>query len=306
MSSRSDAALLLGGDALIALAVIGAAVMGAGTPWRPTAPDGGGPAARAATVVAGAGVAAPLRVCADPNNLPFSNEKAQGFENRIAALIARDLGTQVRYTWWPQRRGFVRNTLAAGRCDVVMGVPAHYDPTLTTRPYYRSSYVFVTRAGRQLAIRSFADPALRGLRIGVHMMGDDYANSPAAMALARHGLGPQLVPFMIYGDYSQADPPARLVRAVAADSIDVAVAWGPLAGWYARRSPVPLTVTPVEPDASAPRSQFVFDIALGVRHGDTARRAWLDRELVRRRADIRRILDDYGVPRLADAAPGGR
>ena len=233
-----------------------------------------------------------LRVCADPNNMPFSNERQQGFENRIASLIARDLGVPVQYTWWPERRGFVRNTLKARTCDVVMEVPASYELTEHTAPYYRSTYVFVTRADRHLAIKSFDDPALRHLRIGIHMMGDDYANSPAATALARRGLAAQIVAFMIYGDYSQPDPPARLIRAVASDSVDVAVAWGPLAGYFAKRSPVRLVLTPVLPASR----EFAFSMAMGVRHGDSTTRAVLDAELARRRADIRRILEDYGVP----------
>jgi quinoprotein dehydrogenase-associated probable ABC transporter substrate-binding protein len=253
-----------------------------------------------------------LRVCADPNNLPFSNEKQQGFENRIASLIAKDLGVPVQYTWWPERRGFVRNTLKAKRCDVVMEVPASYELTERTAPYYRSTYVFVTRADRHLTIRSFDDPALRHLRIGIHMMGDDYANSPAAVALARRGLAAQIVPYMIYGDYSQPDPPARLIRAVAEDSVDVAVAWGPLAGYFAKKSPVRLTLTPVTP-ASGGRfpahaltgegdEGFAFSMAMGVRHGDSVWRAILDSELTRRRGDIRRILEEYGVPLVDTAA----
>jgi quinoprotein dehydrogenase-associated probable ABC transporter substrate-binding protein len=233
-----------------------------------------------------------LRVCADPNNMPFSNQRQEGFENRIASLIARDLGVPVQYTWWPERRGFVRNTLKARVCDVVMEVPASYELTGHTAPYYRSTYVFVTRADRHLTIKSFDDPALRHLRIGIHMMGDDYANSPAASALARRGLAAQIVPFMIYGDYSRPDPPTQLIRAVAADSVDVAVAWGPLAGYFAKRSPVRLVLTPVVPASR----EFAFSMAMGVRHGDSTTRAVLDTELTRRRADIRRILEDYGVP----------
>jgi quinoprotein dehydrogenase-associated probable ABC transporter substrate-binding protein len=249
-----------------------------------------------------------LRVCADPNNLPFSNDKQQGFENRIASLIASDLGLPVRYTWWPQRRGFVRNTLKAGVCDVVMEVPSGYELTAHTAPYYRSTYVFVTRADRHLAIRSFDDPALRHLRIGIHMMGDDYANSPAAIALARRGLAGQVVPFMIYGDYSQPDPPARLIRAVATDSIDVAVAWGPLAGYFAKRLPARLAITPVTtargrsgaPDSPGTTDDgFAYSMSLGVRRGDSAWRAMLDAELTKRRDDIRRILEEYGVPLVA-------
>ena len=265
-------------------------VADARTPW-PAASDSAAP-----------GAPAPLRVCADPNNLPFSNEKEQGFENRIAALIARDLGTTVHYTWWPQRRGFARNTLRAGTCDVILGIPSSYELALPTAPYYRSTYVFVTRADRRLDIDSFDDRDLRGLRIGVHMMGDDYANSPAAVALERRGLGDRIVPYMIYGDYSEPDPPARLIQAVARGEVDVAVAWGPLAGWYAKRSTVPLTLTPVAPSVDVPFLPFVFDIAMGVRRGDVARRAQLDSELVRRRAEIREILEDYGVPLLGGGA----
>ncbi|HUR94055.1 MAG TPA: hypothetical protein VMY76_05700, partial [Gemmatimonadales bacterium] len=122
-------------------------------------------------------------MCADPNNLPFSNRREQGFENRIAALIGAELGARVQYTWWPQRRGFVRNTLNAERCDVVIGVPDGFDEVLTTRPYYRSAYAFVSRAGG-VSVRSFDDPALRTLRIGVHFTGAG-GNPPPAEALAR-------------------------------------------------------------------------------------------------------------------------
>jgi len=246
-----------------------------------------------------------LRVCADPNNLPFSNDKQQGFENRIASLIASDLGVPVRYVWWPQRRGFIRNTLKTGVCDVVMEVPVGYELTAHTAPYYRSTYVFVTRADRHLAIRSFDDPVLRRLRIGIHMMGDDYANSPAAIALARRGLAGQIVPFMIYGDYSQPDPPARLIRAVSTDSVDVAVAWGPLAGYFAKRSPTPLVLTPVASEPGDAAARFAYSISLGVRRGDTAWRATLDAELTKRRGDIHQILEEYGVP-LVPIADGPR
>ncbi|HEY9226148.1 MAG TPA: hypothetical protein VIP11_05845, partial [Gemmatimonadaceae bacterium] len=117
-----------------------------------------------------------LRVCADPNNLPFSDSAENGFENRIASLIAREGGFNLEYTWWPARRGFIRNTLRAGKCDVVMGVPSNYELTMRSIPYYRSTYVFVIRADRRLAVRSFDDTVLRHLKVGIHMMGDDYAN----------------------------------------------------------------------------------------------------------------------------------
>ena len=171
-----------------------------------------------------------LRVCADPNNLPFSNDREQGFENAIARIVGAELHRSVRYTWWPQRRGFVRNTLNAGKCDVVLGVPAGYALTRNTRPYYRSTYVFVTRADRH-AVTSFDDPLLRTLRIGVPVAGDDYDNPPPVVALAVRGLYGNVHGFSLYGDYSQTAPPARLVDAVANDDVDVAIAWGPMAGY---------------------------------------------------------------------------
>src|SRR5829696_4599439 len=138
-----------------------------------------------------------LRVCADPNNLPFSNEAREGFENKVVDLIAEDLGATVAYTWWAQRRGFVRNTLKAGLCDVVMGVPTSFDLALTTRPYYRSTYVFVSRAEGGRRIESFDDPALRRLRIGVQMIGDDYSNAPPAHALAQRHIVSNVVGYMV-------------------------------------------------------------------------------------------------------------
>jgi mxaJ protein len=238
-----------------------------------------------------------LRVCADPNNLPFSNSRGEGFENRIAALIARDLGEQVEYTWWAQRRGFARSTLNAGSCDVILGVPTGYGPARTTQPYYRSTYVFVTRRDRGLHITSLDDPRLRTLRIGVHLIGDDYANTPAVHSLSQRGLTSNLIGFTLYGDYAKPNPPARLIEAVANKEVDVAVAWGPLAGYFARQSKVPLDLQPVSPARDGPLT-YVFDIAMGVRRRDSTRAAALDQEIARRRADIDRILVAYGVPLL--------
>jgi mxaJ protein len=147
-----------------------------------------------------------LRVCADPNNLPFSNDNGEGFENKIAALIAHDLAVKVEYTWFAQRRGFVRNTLNAGACDVVMGIPAASEMMLTTRPYYRSTYVFLTRADCGLNIESLDDPRLAKLRLGVHLIGDDYANAPPMHALARRGIVKNVAGYSIYGDYSRPQP----------------------------------------------------------------------------------------------------
>ncbi|HJR17020.1 MAG TPA: substrate-binding domain-containing protein, partial [Gemmatimonadales bacterium] len=241
--------------------------------------------------------AAPLRVCADPNNLPFSNRRREGLENRLAELVARELKTTVSYVWWAQRRGFVRNTLAAGHCDVIMGVPSNLTSVLTTQPYYRSRYVFVSRADRKLLIESFDDPRLRRLRIGVQVVGDG-ANTPPMDALARRGLARNLVGYTVFGDYAQPNPPARIMDAVARGDVDIAIVWGPLAGFFAQRSSVPLQLGNVPADSSLP---FEFSIAMAVRKDDGARRAALNEVLERRRPEIEQILDQYGVPRAGAA-----
>ena len=234
-----------------------------------------------------------LKVCADPNNLPFSNERGDGFENRLAELVARDLGAEVRYTWWAQRRGFVRNTLQAGACDVIMGIPTGFELARATRPYYRAGYAFVFRQASDLDLRSIDDPRLRSLRIGVHVIGEDYADVPPARALARRGMIENMVGYSIFGNYAEPDPPARLIEAVADGEIDVAIAWGPLAGYSARRQAVPLTVVPVSPGIDD--QPFVFYIAMGVRRRDAALAAQLDAVLERRAADIEALLREYGI-----------
>ena len=183
---------------------------------------------------------------------------------------------------------------------------------LTTAPYYRSSYVFVSRADRHLHVRSFDDPALHRLRVGVQLIGDDFANTPPVHALARRGIVRNIVGFTLYGDYRQPNPPARIVDAVERGTVDVAVVWGPLAGYFAKRSPVPLDVVPVSParDGVLP---FVFDIAMGVRKGDVALRDRLDTVIAQRKPAIDSILAAYGVPLVpvrgavtGAAAEGGR
>ena len=250
-----------------------------------------------AVVFAVAASPAPLRVCSDPNNLPFSNQKGDGFENRLAELLARDAGTSLRYTWWAQRRGFLRNTLSAGSCDVVIGYPSHADSVLTTRPYYRSTYVFVTRRSRRLRIRSFDEPTLRTLRIGVQLVGDDGANSPPAHALSRRGIVSNLVGYSVYGDYRNNSPPSDIVAAVARGDVDVAAVWGPLAGYFAALQNVPLDLVPVQPQIDGPLPQ-AFDISMAVRRNDRARQQQLDAFLLRHRHDIDTILAEYHVPRV--------
>ena len=239
-----------------------------------------------------------LRVCADPNNLPFSNERGEGLENALARLVARELGAELAYTWMPQRRGFVRRTLASGACDAMMEAPTSLDLVLTTAPYYRSTYVFVYRKDRALGLRSFDDPVLRTLRIGVQLVGDDGWNTPPAHALARRGIVGGVVGYTLYGNYREPNPPARLIGGVARGDVDVAIAWGPLAGYFAPRQGVELAVVPVAPQVDPPFLPFVFDISMAVRRGDTALRDELDGVLVRRRAEIDALLDRFGVPRV--------
>jgi mxaJ protein len=270
---------------------------------RSTAPVGPGHLVVASTEARPAPPrASVLRVCADPNNLPFSNDREQGFENAIARLAARELGRRLEYYWQPQRRGFIRTTLNAGWCDLVIGVPARFDLARTTRPYYRSTYVFVSRAGRA-PIRSLDDPRLRAVRVGVEMTGEDAENPPALQALARRRIFDNVRGYLVYGDYSTPDPPRRVIDAVANGDVDTAIAWGPMAGYFASRVPTRLTVAAVSPVDDGPGLQFTFDIAMGVRHGDAALAGALDRVIDRRGHEIRTILRRFHVPLVG---AGGR
>lgn len=245
-----------------------------------------------------------FRVCADPNNLPFSNRDGAGFENELAQMVATSLGKSVSYTWWAQRRGFIRHTLKAGDCDVVMGVPAGYELVETTAPYYRSSYVFVSKLDRDLRISSIQDPRLRKLKIGVHLIGDDATNTPPAHALGHEGIVDNIVGFTIYGDYRQPNPPMRMIEAVEKGEIDIAAAWGPFAGYAAKHSPVPLRIDIIDADTRFAPLRFQFDIAMGVRHGDHGLRKRLDEVIARDKPRIDALLQRYGVPllRLSQAA----
>ncbi|HVH13393.1 MAG TPA: substrate-binding domain-containing protein [Longimicrobium sp.] len=238
-----------------------------------------------------------LRVCADPNNLPFSNAKGEGFENRIATLVAREMGREVRYTWWPQRRGFFRETLRAGKCDVVIGVPSSLELVEPTRPYYRSTYVFVSRRDRGLHLSSFDDLRLKTLRLGVQVLGDDGFNTPPVHALATRGVVGNLRGYTVYGDYSRPNPPAAIIHAVERGEVDAAIVWGPLAGYFGARSRVPLEITPVQPQIDPPFLPFVYDISMGTRRGETLG-AQLDAIIRNRREEIDGILRDFGVPRV--------
>ena len=246
----------------------------------------------------GVGAAEVLRVCADPNNLPFSNAQEQGFENRLAEMLARDMRRPLQYQWWPQRRGFLRHTIDADRCDVVLGVPAQMERLATTSPYYRSTYVFVTRRARQLGLTSLDDPRLRRLRIGVPLIGDDGANAPPAHALARRGIVTNVVGYSVLGDYRRPSPPSALVEAVARGDVDVATVWGPVAGYFAARASTPLDVRPIAADPRPGEWPLVFAISMGTRRDDRMLLAALDAFVERRKAAIDAVLSEYHVPRV--------
>jgi quinoprotein dehydrogenase-associated probable ABC transporter substrate-binding protein len=235
-----------------------------------------------------------LRVCANPDNLPYSNRKAEGFENRIAELIAAELRLPITYTWHAQRRGFLRRTLNAGRCDLVVGAPAGLEGLVTTKPYYRSTYVFVTRQDRKLGIRSFDDPALKNFRIGLHVASDDGNNPPPAYSLARRGMARNIVGYRLWDVETIENPQGRIIDAVASGEIDVAIVWGPFAGYFAKDQSAAIEIVPVPPDIAELPSEF--DMALGVRKGEDAFKAQLESILDKRRDDIRAVLVSYGVP----------
>lgn len=248
-----------------------------------------------------------LRVCADPNNLPFSNIKQEGFENALAQLIARELGDTLEYFWWPQRRAWVRHSVGEGKCDVAIGVPTAFDPMTTTRPYYRSTYVFVSRADRHYNLHSLDDPRLKRLRIGLHFIGTDYSNPPPAHALGARGIVRNIVGYSIYGTFTDPNPPARLLDAVAKGDVDVAVVWGPLAGYFASREPSPLELTPLDsPVDKRTGTVFEFPISVGVRRGDTRLRDAIQEVLDRRSGAVNAILTRYGVVRTSSAALASR
>jgi mxaJ protein len=239
-----------------------------------------------------------LRVCADPNNLPFSNEAKAGFENKLADMVADELHEPVAYTWHAQRRGFIRETLKAKACDVVMGVPKQYGPVETTIPYYRSSYVFVTRADRHLDIQSIKDARLRTLRIGVQLIGDDGVNTPPAHALAAQGITNNVTGFPVYGDYRKPNPSSDILTAVERGDVDIAAVWGPLAGYFAKQSGGMLTISPMIDTESFAPLIFQFDMAMGVRKGDDTLRDTLDHIITQKRPQIASLLQSFGIPVL--------
>ena len=237
-----------------------------------------------------------LTACADPNNLPFSNKAGEGFENKLAQMIASDLHAKLDYMWWAQRRGYVRNTLNERKCDFWPGIGSNVEMVATSRPYYRSTYMFVSRASAKLDGLTLDDPRLRKLRIAVQMVGNEATNTPPAHALSSRGIVANVRGYMLYGDYSKPNPPAEIMQAVERGDVDVALVWGPLAGYFAARSPVPLRLEPVTPWMADMQWQMQFDISVGVQKDDQPLLKRIDGVLARRSGDIRNLLDAYHVP----------
>jgi quinoprotein dehydrogenase-associated probable ABC transporter substrate-binding protein len=234
-----------------------------------------------------------LRVCADPRNMPFSNEKGEGFENKIADLFAGKLGKSVGYTFYPQAPGFVRNTLGAYKCDVIMGYPQGNDIVQSTNPYYRTAYALVSRPGTGFDdIDTLADPRLKGKRIGI------VAGTPPATLLAVNGLMATAKPYPLVIDTRVDSSAEAMMKDLASNDIDVAVLWGPLAGYYAMKANPPMKVVPLTKERSGPR--LAYYITMGVRGADQEWKRELNRLIAENQSAINAILTSFGVPLLDD------
>ena len=231
-----------------------------------------------------------LRVCSDPASLPFSNHKQQGFENKIADLLAQDLKVPVKYTWYPDATGFLRNTLNARRCDLVMGIASGAELVLNTNPYYRSSYVIVTRRKDNLGIDQLSNPRLKTLKIGLT------AGTPPSNVIAALGLMRNVKPYPLMIDTRFDQPGKDMIDDLAKGEIDVALLWGPIAGYYAKNYGDQLTVTPLVKEAKDARMDFY--ITMGVRPNEIEWKRQIDKLIKDNRDKIVAILKDYGIPLL--------
>ncbi len=235
-----------------------------------------------------------LRVCADPRNLPYSDVAGDGFENKLAELLARKLGKALDYTFYPGATGFVRNTLNAHRCDVVMGMPQGDDLVRVTNPYYRTSYVLVVRKGSDLEmVETLEDPRLKGKRLGI------IAGTPPATNLAVNGLLGNVRSYPLVVDTRFDAPSREMIGDLEENRIDAAILWGPIGGYYAKRSALPLRVTPLVKEPNGPR--LVYRIGLGVRHSDQDWKRLLSKIIAENDTEIRSILLGYGVPLLDES-----
>jgi quinoprotein dehydrogenase-associated probable ABC transporter substrate-binding protein len=250
-------------------------------------------------ICAGAGAAAQtgevvdrseLKVCADPHNLPFSDEKREGFENKIAELMGAELRLKVDYAWFPQVIGFVRNTLRAHLCDLVMGTVAGDEVMQTTNPYYFTTYVMFYRADRGFAFDGPRDPRLASLHLGV------VSGTPPADLLARYNLMAHVKPYALTVDTRFASPTHDMVQDVVGGTIDVGFLWGPIAGYYRKHDALPLTLVPLKSEPGAARMEY--HIAMGVRANEPEWRRRINAAILKRQGEITAVLRDYGVPLL--------
>jgi quinoprotein dehydrogenase-associated probable ABC transporter substrate-binding protein len=234
-----------------------------------------------------------LRVCADPSNMPFSTDKGEGFENKLAELLANKLGKGLSYSWYPQATGFVRNTLAAYKCDVIMGVPQGDDIVQVTNPYYRTAYALVFKQGHGLEdVDTLGDPRLKGKRIGI------VAGSPPGNNMTANGLMANAKPYPLVVDTRVDSSAAAMMHDLAADEIDAGILWGPMAGYYARHAASAVTVVPLVKETTGPR--LAYRIAMGVRYADQEWKRQLNRTIQDNQPAINRLLLSFGVPLLDD------
>lgn len=233
-----------------------------------------------------------LRVCADPRNLPFSNEAREGFENKIAEIIGADLQLPVSYVWFPQVTGFVRNTLRARECDLVMGAVSGDGIMDSTNPYYHTGYMMVTRTADELTAHSVGDPALASKKFGV------IAATPPTDLLLRHDLMNQVRAYSLRVDTRISNPPNAMLHDLVDGVIDVALVWGPPAGYAITREHLPLTAVFIEPEPNAPRLDY--RIAMGVRANEPEWRRRINQAIAKHKAEIATVLASFGVPMLDD------
>jgi len=231
-------------------------------------------------------------VCADPADLPFSNKELEGFENKIAEIVTEALNVELKFYWWPNQRGLVRNTLNMNLCHVLIGVPTDYDLVLTTKPYYRTTYVLTYRLDQNIDIKSLDDPILKKLRIGM------YVNAPPSEILAKNGLMNNVVGYSSFYD-PESHPenyPGKIVEDLLSGKLDVVVVWGPVAGYFVTKRNAPLRIVPIE--SSNTVIPMAFNFSMGVRKEHKALKQKLEKILDERKSQIEKVLEEYGVPLL--------
>lgn len=262
-----------------AIAIVTASILLAGIPT----------ASRAATSEAVDKAA--LRVCADPNNMPYSNEAGEGFENKIAELFAAELGVPVKYTWYPNTVGFIRNTLRVRKCDLILAAPTASELLQNTNPYYRSTYALVYKKDSGITATSLADPAMKSLKIGV------VAGTPPATLITKYSLFDQMRPYQLMVDTRFDSATARMINDISSGEVDVGLLWGPIAGYHVKTHNPPLVLVPIDPHAEE-GTRIDFRIHMGLRYNEPEWKLRLNGLIQDKQDEIRAILMGYGVPLL--------